>query len=295
MTSAPVAKAVREAAPLPVAALLAAMVSIQIGATFAKGLFPLIGAQGTTTLRLVIGSLMLAAVLRPWQRLPSRATWPWLAAYGVTLCALNQLFYAALATIPLGVAVALEFSGPLLVATLTSRRGRDFAWVALAVAGVVLLSPLIRSPDAIDPTGALLALAAGGCWALYIVLAQRASAELGTRTSAYGMAIAAVLVLPFGAAQAGAALLEPSVLTSALLVGLFSSALPFGLEMVALTRMPARIYGTLTCLEPALGALMGFLFLHESLSATQCTGIAAVVAAALGAAITSKPPVPSPE
>lgn len=293
MTATPVAG--REAAPLPMAALLGAMVSIQIGATFAKGLFPLIGAQGTTAVRLVIGALMLIAVLRPWQALPSRATWPWLIGYGVTLCVLNLLFYAALATIPLGVAVALEFSGPLLVATLTSRRATDFAWIVLALAGIVLLSPFIRSAVPLDPTGVMLALAAGGCWALYIVLAPRAAAELGTRTAAYGMAIAAVLVLPFGAAQAGAVLLTPSILVSALLVGLFSSALPFFLEMVALTRMPARIYGTLTCLEPALGALMGFLFLHESLAAPQLAGIAAVIVAAAGTALTSRPPVPSPE
>ena len=131
----------------------------------------------------------------------------------------------------------------------------------------------------------MLALAAGGFWALYIVLAQKAGAELGTRTTAYGMAIAAVLVLPFGVAQAGPALLAPSILVSALLVGLFSSALPFFLEMVALTRMPARIYGTLTCLEPALGALAGFLFLHETLTAPQLAGIAAVIAAAFGTAL----------
>ena len=293
MTSTPVAR--REAAPLPIVALMGAMVSIQIGATFAKGLFPLIGAQGTTTLRLVVGALMLIAVLRPWQMRPSRATLPWLIAYGVTLCALNLLFYAALATIPLGIAVALEFSGPLLVATLTSRRASDFAWIALAVAGIVLLSPFVHSLQPLDPTGVMLALAAGCFWALYIVLAQKAGAELGSRTTAYGMAIAAVLVLPFGVAQAGTALVAPSILTSALLVGLFSSALPFWLEMVALTRMPARIYGTLTCLEPGLGALMGFLFLHESLTAPQLAGIAAVIAAAFGAALTSRPPVPSPE
>ncbi|TPL06114.1 DMT family transporter [Mesorhizobium sp. B2-4-14] len=293
MTLTPVAR--REAAPLPVAALMGAMVSIQIGATFAKTLFPVIGAQGTTTLRLVIGALMLIAVLRPWQMRPSRATLPWLVAYGVTLCALNLLFYAALARIPLGVAVALEFSGPLLVATLTSRRASDFAWIALAVAGIVLLSPFVHSLQPLDPTGVMLALAAGGFWALYIVLAQKAGAELGSRTTAYGMAIAAVLVLPFGVAEAGTGLLAPSILLSALLVGLFSSALPFWLEMVALTRMPARIYGTLTCLEPGLGALAGFLFLHESLTVPQLAGIAAVIVAAAGTALTSKPPVPSPE
>jgi inner membrane transporter RhtA len=295
VTSSSAIKPVREAAPLPIAALLGAMVSIQLGATFAKGLFPLVGAQGTTTIRLVLGALMLIAVLRPWQVRPSRATMPWLVGYGMTLCALNLLFYAALARIPLGVAVALEFSGPLLVATLSSRRASDFAWIALAVAGIVLLSPFVRSRVPLDPVGVMLALAAGGFWALYIVLAQRAGAELGSRSTAYGMAIAAVLVLPFGVAEAGSALLAPQILVNALLVGLFSSALPFWLEMVALTRMPARIYGTLTCLEPGLGALAGFVFLHETLAAPQIAGIVAVIIAAFGAALTSRPPVPSPE
>jgi inner membrane transporter RhtA len=293
VTSTPVARP--EAGPLAIAALLGAMISIQISATFAKSLFPLVGAQGTTTLRLVVGGLMLVAVLRPWRVRPSRAIWPWLIAYGVMLGAMNLLFYQALKTIPLGIAVALEFSGPLLVASLSSRRGSDFAWIALAVIGIVLLSPFMHAAGAIDPTGVVLALVAGGCWALYIVIAQKAGAELGAQTTAYGMAIAAVLVLPFGVAQAGSALIQPSILVSAVIVGLFSSALPFALEMVALTRMPARIYGTLTCLEPALGALMGFLFLRESLTALQCAGIAAVVIAAFGTAMTSKPPVPSPE
>jgi len=208
---------------------------------------------------------------------------------------LNLLFYAALARIPLGVAVALEFSGPLLVATLSSRRAADFVWVALAVAGILLLSPFIHSGSALDPIGVMLALAAGGCWALYIVFAQKAGAELGSQTTAYGLIIAAAIALPFGIAEAGSGLVAPAILVSALLVGLFSSALPFWLEMVALTRMPARLYGTLTCLEPALGALAGFLFLHEILSPLQCAGIAAVVVAAFGAALTTKPPVPSPE
>ena len=127
------------------------------------------------------------------------------------------------------------------------------------------------------------------------MLGPRAGAELGTLASAYGTAIAAVLALPLGFASAGEALLQPSIVTGALLVGLFSSAVPFFLEMVALTRMPARVYGTLTCLEPAMGALIGFLYLRENLSLAQCLGVAAVIAAAFGTAMTSRPPVPSPE
>lgn len=269
--------------------------SIQYGATFAKTLFPVLGPEGTTAARLAVGAVMLAVILRPWRARPSRQVWPWLVAYGLTLAAMNLLFYAALKTIPLGVAVALEFSGPLLVASLSSRRPTDFLWVGLAVAGITLLSPLTQAQNALDPWGVAFALAAGGCWALYIVLAQKAGGELGSQATAIGILIAAMIALPFGISQAGSALIDPSNWGGALAVGLFSSALPFWLEMVALTRMPARVYGTLTCLEPAVGALMGFVLLGEKLSTIQCAGIAAVIAAAMGAALTMKTTVLSPE
>jgi inner membrane transporter RhtA len=170
----------------------------------------------------------------------------------------------------------------------------DLAWVAFAVAGIVLLSPFADLSRGLDPVGVLIALAAGGCWALYIVFAQKAGAELGVRTSAYGMAIAALVALPFGFSAAQPHLSDPYVMAGAAVVGLFSSALPFWLEMMALTRMPAKVYGMLVCLEPALGALIGFLFLHESLSSLQCAGIAAVIVAAFGTAVTARAPVPSP-
>lgn len=294
MTSTPIAKARAEAGALPILGLLGAILSVQVGAAFAKGLFPVLGAEGTTMLRLLIGALMLAAVLRPWKVLPTRRGLPWLAAYGVTVSVMNLLFYTALERIPLGICVALEFTGPLFVATLGSRRLLDLVWVAFAVAGIVLLSPFADVSRGLDPIGVLLALAAGGCWGLYIIFAQKAGAELGVRTSAYGMAIAALLALPFGFSAAWPYLTDPHVMAGAAVVGLFSSALPFWLEMMALTRMPARVYGTLTSLEPALGALTGLLFLHESLSALQCAGIAAVIAAAFGTAVTARAPVSSP-
>ncbi|MDG4876904.1 EamA family transporter [Mesorhizobium sp. WSM4935] len=279
---------------MPVLGLLGAILSVQIGAAFAKGLFPVLGSEGTTMLRLAIGALMLAAVLRPWKVLPSRRNLPWLAAYGVTVCAMNLLFYAALQRIPLGICVALEFTGPLFVATLGSRRLLDLVWVALAVVGIVLLSPFAGISRGLDPLGVALALAAGACWGLYIIFAQKAGAELGVRTSAYGMAIAAVLALPFGFSAAQAYLTDPHIMAGAAVVGLFSSALPFYLEMLVLARMPAKVYGMLVCLEPAGGALTGFLFLAEKLSLLQCVGIAAVIAAAFGAAVASRRPVPLP-
>jgi inner membrane transporter RhtA len=282
------------AGSLPMFGLLGAILSVQVGAAFAKSLFPVLGSEGTTMLRLAIGALMLAAVLRPWKVLPTRKGLPWLAAYGVTVCAMNMLFYAALARIPLGICVALEFTGPLFVATLGSRRALDLVWVAFAVAGIVLLSPFADVSRGLDPAGVLLALAAGGCWGLYIVFAQKAGAELGARTAAYGMAIAAVLALPFGFSAALPHLADPHVMVSATVVGLFSSALPFWLEMMVLTRMPAKVYGMIVCLEPAGGALTGFLFLRESLSVVQCLGIAAVIAAAFGTAVMSRQPLPPP-
>jgi len=279
---------------LPVLGLLGAILSVQVGAAFAKGLFPALGSEGTTMLRLAIGALMLAAVLRPWKVLPSRKTLPWLAAYGVTVAMMNLLFYAALERIPLGICVALEFTGPLFVATLGSRRLLDIVWVALAVAGIVLLSPFADVSRGLDPLGVLLALAAGACWGLYIILAQKAGAELGARTSAYGMAIAALVALPFGFSAAAPYLSDPHIMAGAVVVGLFSSALPFWLEMMVLARMPAKVYGMIVCLEPAGGALTGFLFLHEKLSLPQGAGIAAVIAAAFGAAVTARRPAPLP-
>ena len=279
---------------MPNLGLLGAMLSVQVGAAFAKGLFPVLGPEGTPVLRLAIGALMLAAVLRPWKVLPSRKNLPWLAAYGITVCAMNLLFYAALQRIPLGICVALEFTGPLFVATLGSRRLLDLVWVGLAIVGIALLSPFAGISRGLDPLGVALALAAGACWGLYIIFAQKAGAELGVRTSAYGMAIAAVLALPFGFGAAQPYLADPRIMAGAAVVGLFSSALPFYLEMLVLARMPARVYGMLVCLEPAGGALTGFLFLHERLDLWQCAGIAAVIAAAFGTAVAARRPAPSP-
>jgi inner membrane transporter RhtA len=274
---------------LPIVALLGAIVSVQYGATLAKGLFSAVGAEGATALRLVTGSLILGIVMRPWRARPSRAILPALAGYGVTLGTMNLLFFMALRTVPLGVTVALEFTGPLLVATLSSRRAIDFLWITFAVAGILLLSP-IHTAHPIDPLGAACGLGAGAAWALYIVFGQKAGAELGHLTTGLGMTLAAILVLPIGLAHAGMALFQPPILLSALAVGLFSSAVPFSLEMVALTRMPARVYGTLTSLEPAFGAMMGLLLLGETLALTQWAGIAVVIVAALGAALTARTP-----
>ena len=272
----------------PIVLLLIAMASIQTGASLAKGMFPLIGAQGTTALRLIFASLFMLILLRPWR---ARLTWRTLRTvmiYGIALGCMNLLFYMSLRTVPLGIAVALEFTGPLAVAILASRRAVDFAWVALAVLGLLLLIPMGDTQAGIDPVGVSYALGAGVCWALYILYGQKAGADNGVQTAALGVMIAAVFIAPIGIAHAGTALLDLALIPTAIAVAVLSTALPYSLEMVALTRLPARTFGTLMSMEPAIGALSGLMFLHEVLSTTQWLAIGAIIMASIGATLTMR-------
>ncbi len=182
---------------------------------------------------------------------------------------MNLLYYLALRTVPLGITVSLEFTGPLAVAVLSSRRAIDFLWICLAAAGLSLLLPIGHAQASIDPTGALFALGAGACWALYIVFGQKAGADYGPQAVALGSVIAAMIVVPVGIAKAGAALLTAAALPYGLVIALLSTALPYTLEMIALTRLPARTFGILMSVEPAFGALFGWAILHEVLTGLQ--------------------------
>ena len=277
---------------VPLAALLVAMVSVQTGAALVKGLFPRVGVAGATTLRLALASVMLLAVWRPWRRLPKARETRSLLIYGVAMGVMNLCFYSALARIPLGIAVALEFSGPLAVAMAASHRAVDFAWVALAALGLVALLPLGLAHEPLSPAGIAFALAAGGCWALYIVFGQKAGSLHGGMTAALGTVIGALVIIPCGLAQAGAALLDPGLLPIACAVALLSSALPYSLEMFALTRLPTRTFGVLMSGEPALGALSGWCFLHEHLSLVQWAAVASIMLATAGSTITSRRAAP---
>jgi inner membrane transporter RhtA len=271
--------------------LLVAMASIQLGVALAKRLFPLIGAQGATALRLGFATLLLLALWRPWRKKLTRQEVLAVVVYGAALGGMNLTFYLALERIPLGITVAIEFTGPLAVAILSTRRPIDFLWALLAVAGILMILPLAGTSKALDWLGVFWALVAGTCWALYILFGQRAGASVhgGTATS-LGMATAALLVIPFGVAHAGRALLDVSLLPLALGVAVLSSALPYSLEMIALKRLPTRTFGILMSLEPALAALTGLLFLREQLTVVQWVAIGCVIAASAGSAATSKPP-----
>lgn len=272
---------------LPVAAVVAAMVSIQSGAAFAKTLFPIVGPAGMTALRVGFAALILLALRRPWRRSLTGKELGAVALYGAALGLMNLLFYLSLRTVPLGIAVAIEFTGPLAVALWGSRRPADLAWIGLAVLGLVGLLPL-HETAAIDPLGAALALAAGGCWALYIVFGQAAGRAGGPSAVALGMSVAALLVAPVGIWQAGADLLVPATLAAGLAVAVLSSALPYSLEMFALTRMPRPAFGVLMSLEPAIAALAAMPLLGEVPSPVQWGAILCVSAASIGMTVSAR-------
>jgi inner membrane transporter RhtA len=271
----------------PVAMLIVAMCSIQSGASVAKSLFPVIGATGTTSIRLIIAALLLLIVMRPWRQRLSRRAWKSTLIYGVALGIMNLLFYQALQTVPLGIAVALEFTGPLAVAMLSSRRWLDLLWVALAVLGLICLLLLGDGGSGpIDPYGAACALGAGVCWALYILFGQKAGAINGAQSATLGITIAAVVIAPVGLLDVGTAIFAPEVLPYALAVAILSTALPYTLEMIAMPRLPTQTFGTLMSLEPAIGALSGLLFLGQLLSTLQWLAIGLVIAASIGTTLT---------
>jgi inner membrane transporter RhtA len=271
---------------VPIAALSAAMVCFQLGATLAKGLFPMVGAGGTAALRLAIAALILLAVWRPWHLRFTGSQLRTVIVYGVAMGWMNFFFYLALSYIPLGITMALEFTGPLGVALFASRRPVDFVWVLLAALGLLALLPLGLGGQPLSAAGVAYALGAGACWALYIIYGRRAGTAHGGQITALGTVIGALLIVPIGFAHSGVHLISLSILPAAVGVAVLSSALPYSLEMFAMPRIATRTFGVLMSLNPALGAVAGLIFLGEMLSLVQWTAIASIVIASAGSAST---------
>ncbi len=266
------------------------MCAFQSGAALAKSLFPVVGARGAAALRLSFAALILLVAFRAWRARLPRTGWVRVARYGAALALMNLCFYLALERLPLGIAVSLEFTGPLAVALSHSRRAVDFLWAGLAILGLALLLPLphVGGTAYLDPLGMLFALGAGFFWALYIVWGRQAGLVAGTRTVALGMACGALLALPIGAVPALPALFSPTLLGIAVAVAVLSSAVPYTLEMLALMRLPARVFGVSMSLEPVIAALTGWFWLGEQLRSSQLTAIAAIVVASGGAALSAR-------
>lgn len=267
----------------PTVLVLLAIACVQFGAALAKGLFDEIGVGGTVLLRVLFAALLLMAIWRPSPRGRGRRDLWLVGLFGLVLAFMNLSFYASLDRIPLGAAVTFEFVGPLGVAVAGSRRPLDLVWVALAAAGILLLSEL--GAGGLDGIGIALALLAGAFWAAYIVLSARIGQRYeGADGLALAMVVGAVVLLPVGVAEAGAELLTPWILAVGAAVAILSSAIPYALEMEALRRLPTGVFGVLMSLEPAMGALAGYILLDEGLVAREIVAIGLVVAASAGAA-----------
>ncbi len=277
---------------LPLLAVLGSVTALGIGTSFAKQLFPLVGSLGTTALRVGFSAVLLLALWRPWRWPLTRTDAISIVRYGVALGIMNLLFYMSLRTIPFGVAVAIEFSGPLAVAMYSSRKPVDFVWLALAILGLGLLLPLGQGAVSLDPEGVMYALAAAVCWGAYIVFGKRVGHLHAGHSVSLGLTVAAITVVPFGIWHAGSALLDPHILLFGLGVAAISSAIPISLEMMALKRLPQQAFGIMTSMEPAVAALLGLLMLGEHLTGLQWVAVVCIMMAAIGSSMTARRDTP---
>ncbi len=263
--------------------VITAIISVQIGAAFAKGLFDAVGSSGVVFLRTFLGGAMLVLLVRPRLRGHSAPTYRFMIVYGITIAANMLTFYAAIDRIPLGTAVAIAFCGPLLISVIGSRRAADLVWVAVAAAGILLLSPITDA--ALDPLGTALALICAAAWAIFILVTKRAGSLLpGSTMLALAMCCAALASAPFGAVGALELAAQPSLIGLALIVALLSSTVPFMLEFNALRRLSPRVFSLLMTLEPAAAAIVGWALLGETLGRESWIGIALVTLAAAATA-----------
>lgn len=273
--------------PIGAAGLVLLGLALQeVGASIAVLVFPQTGAAGMVTLRLVLSAVVLLAVCRPRLRGHDRAGWLTVIGFGTSLAAMNLLFYEALVRLPLGATVTIEVIGPLVLSVVVGRRAIGWLWAVLALAGVVLLGR--GGLTELDPVGVLFAAGAGAMWAAYILLSARTSKAFAKLDGlAIAMTVGAVLVLPFGVATAGAALVEPSILGLGLAVALLSSTVPYALELRALRSLPPAAFSILMSLAPATAATAGFLILGQELGVLQMVAVGLVVVASAGAVLTN--------
>jgi inner membrane transporter RhtA len=271
---------------LAAVAVVATQFSNSFGAVWSKSMFPSIGPEGVVALRLGLSAILLGLLTQVWRLRVERSQLRDLLVYGIAMGVMNNVAYQAYARIPVGIGMAIEVTGPLALVLYHSRRGRDFAWLAINLGGLALLLLRRSGLPTVDPVGIAFAFCSAASWATYIVFGRRVAVlGGGGKVVAFGAAIGACLAVPFGVATAGVKMLEPHWLLLGLGVAILSSALPFFLQMMALRQLPALVYGLIASAVPAVGALMGFLVLGELLEPRQWLGILLVIFASAGATL----------
>ena len=269
--------------------LLIAMISIQSSGSLAKILFQQFPILTVSSLRLLLGSIILAVIFKIWQINFKQVRWKAIVSYGIALAGMNALFYLSIDRLPLGIAVSFEFIGPLSVALYYARQKFDFVWVGLAIVGLVLLFPFDQASQSLDPLGIAFALGAGAFWAIYIVTGQKPSGVSGNHTVCLGMFVGMLCLLPIALFTGmPASVFEPSNLIYFIALAVLASALPFSLEMIALRNLSALSFGTLMSVEPAIAALSGFVFLGEQLLWTQWLALTVIITASIGCTVTTQ-------
>jgi inner membrane transporter RhtA len=275
--------------------VLGSCVSLQVGAACAARLFPAMGSAGVTLLRLLVAAVVLLVAVRPRAHRWTGRQWTAVVAFGLSLAGMNGFFYAAIARIPLGAAVTIEFLGPLLLAAVLSRRVNDLTWVGLAAAGVLVLGLASGGGTGLDRMGVICALLAGAFWAGYILTSARVGVHVpGHGGLAVALVVGAVAVAPFGAAGAAVSVSRPDLLLLGVITGLLASVVPYTLELSALRRLTPRVFGVLLSLEPAIAAVAGWALLAQSLEAVEAVAVGVVVLASIGSTLSARRPADDP-
>ncbi|WP_392552749.1 EamA family transporter [Orbus wheelerorum] len=279
----------------PIIIILISMASVQGSSSLAKHLFPILGPSGMAAWRLVFSSIMLLLIFKPWRKPVTKQAWKYIILYGLALGFMNLTYYCAIKRIPIGIAVAIELTGPIVVAMFAARKMIDFIWLAIAIIGLVMLLPIHNASRDLDLVGVILALCAGSCWAMYIVFGRKAGQLQGASSVALGSVIVSFIIFPIGVWQSGEVMFSLDVLPLALLVALLASAIPYALDMIAMPKVPALTFSTLMSLSPVLGALSGLIFLDETLSSYQWLSISLIIISSIGTvlSISHKPKITS--
>lgn len=274
----------------PVFLIFISMISVQASASFAKYLFPVLGPEAMTAWRLFFSAILLVIIFKPWRKTITKSAIKYIILYGVAMGCMNLAFYNSISRIPIGIAVAIELTGPIMVAMFSGRRLTDFVWLAIAIIGLVMLLPIHHASNDLDPIGILLALCAGSCWAGYIIFGRKAGEIYGASSVAVGSIIASILLFPIGVWHSGSTMFSMDLLPLVFVVSLLASAIPYGLDMIALPRLPAQTFSTLMSLSPVFAAFSGLIVLHEQLTHYQWIAILFIIVSSIGTVLTMQRP-----